>query len=242
MQYLLFHSPFGLSAKRLAASLGLSAVRNLPTRSTEVKVAWGAPDAPSSALNGGIRVGKLHQLKTWAEASLSTLTTSTSPRTGWLHRSGNSFGGRDFSRTLPSSSGYWTKPVENVINEYRVHVIRKPGSTKRTPQNYSVVRLGRKINVEPQLNKIVNDVQIRSRQFGWRLEYFGSSMRRVLSEDLSLQCRWAIATLGWDFGAIDVLETEDGKYVLLEANSAPSLRDDNTLKAYADAIKEIIGG
>lgn len=239
MKYLMYHRPFGLSAKRLAASLGISTTR---TGRGQVVVAWGAPNAPETALNGGIRVGKLHQLQTWKSADLSTLEYSSTPRTGWLPRSGNSFGGRDFLTNPPNPPAYWTKPVTNVIAEWRVHLVRKSSSRGCLPQNYKVIRLGRKVNSDPSLNVERNGVQIRSRQFGWHLQYFGSSMSRTLTSlgDLSLQCRWAIATLGWDFGAIDVLQTDQG-FVLLEANSAPSLRDDNTLKAYADAIKEIIG-
>ena len=240
MRYLQYSSPFGLSGKRLASALGLQASKHPPTGAT-ICVSWGSPHAPAEALNGGIRVGKLFQLETWKSADLSTLTFSRSPERGWLPRSGRSFGGRDFGGAL-AYSRYWTKPVENVIAEFRVHVIRKPNTSGCSPAKFSVVRLGQKVNVDPSLNREVGGVQIRSRQFGWHLKYFGPSMRQTLTSlgDLDLQCRWALSSLGWDFGAIDVLQTEQG-FVLLEANSAPALKDDATLKAYADRIKEIIG-
>jgi glutathione synthase/RimK-type ligase-like ATP-grasp enzyme len=58
-------------------------------------------------------------------------------------------------------------------------------------------------------------------------------------DELKLISRWAIAVLGWDFGCVDVLRTPDKKFVVLEANSCPGLRDENTLVTYANWIKRL---
>jgi glutathione synthase/RimK-type ligase-like ATP-grasp enzyme len=89
------------------------------------------------------------------------------------------------------------------------------------------------------LNRIVEGVPIRSRQYGWKLNYYSqTNYPNALPQGLDLLARWAMAALGWDFGAVDVIKTHEGKYVLIEANSAPSLRDEATCAAYTAAIKE----
>jgi hypothetical protein len=52
---------------------------------------------------------------------------------------------------------------------------------------------------------------------------------------------WALMSLGWDMGAIDVLEDWDGKAWVLEANSCPGLNDENTAKVYLDYIERRMG-
>ena len=203
----------------------------------EPVVTWGA--GATEGLNSQIHLGKLHQLQTWSSIPLSTLTFSTSSVEGWLPRSGNSFGGRDF---LPSSSGwtpsYWTQPICSSA-EYRLHLCRKPGRPLGHPSSYRTIRFGWKTNSEPALNRTVEGVPIRSRQYGWKLKYYAqNNLRSSIPSSLDLLARWAIAALGWDFGAVDVIKTREGKYVLIEANSAPSLRDEETCAAYAAAIKE----
>jgi glutathione synthase/RimK-type ligase-like ATP-grasp enzyme len=84
----------------------------------------------------------------------------------------------------------------------------------------------------------VEGVQIKSRQYGWTLRYYSNSnLSNSLPYNLGLLCRWAIASLGWDFGAVDVLKVND-RFVLVELNSCPGLLDSETANAYAGAIKE----
>ena len=49
----------------------------------------------------------------------------------------------------------------------------------------------------------------------------------------------AVEALGYDFGAVDILDLGDGgddRYVVLEVNSAPSLRSEHTQDRYLNAI------
>jgi glutathione synthase/RimK-type ligase-like ATP-grasp enzyme len=88
----------------------------------------------------------------------------------------------------------------------------------------------------------VEGVPIRSRQYGWKLLYYSKqNFRNHLPQELDLLARWGLASIGWDFGALDVLKS-NGRYVLVEVNSCPSLRDEATCSAYAEAFKEIMDG
>lgn len=50
--------------------------------------------------------------------------------------------------------------------------------------------------------------------------------RQEVPEALKQLGREAIAALGLDFGAVDILETAPGTFVVLEVNSAPGVQDD----------------
>jgi hypothetical protein len=49
----------------------------------------------------------------------------------------------------------------------------------------------------------------------------------------------SIATLGLDFGAVDIIEDKQGKFYVLEVNTAPGI-EGQTTPAYAGAIKELV--
>lgn len=77
---------------------------------------------------------------------------------------------------------------------------------------------------------------IRSRRNGYRFRY------DVAPKDaLREAAKKAVNAVGYDFGAVDVLETENGP-VVLEVNSRPALRDESTLNAYANAIRRYVNG
>lgn len=49
----------------------------------------------------------------------------------------------------------------------------------------------------------------------------------------------AVAALGLDFGAVDIIEDKYGKFYVLEVNTAPGI-EGQTTPAYATAIKELV--
>lgn len=48
----------------------------------------------------------------------------------------------------------------------------------------------------------------------------------------------AVKALGLDFGAVDIGKKEDGSYIVLEVNRMAGIENENTMLAYARAIKE----
>ena len=228
----------GPSARALAEGLGIIAKRRdeyVLDEFDDVDVNWtGAP--LDMAINANTETHKLRQLERWQSAGLACIPFSTEERIDWLGRSNYHWGGRDFTR--PTRPDFWTQPMRSV-KEWRVHVFRKPGGTRGNPADYKVARVGWKVNVEPNLNREVEGVQIRNRRTGWRLQHYAEP-RAVQGRDLL--ARWAIAILGWDFGCVDVLQTNDNpfKWVLLEGNSCPGLKDQATLRCYVTNVGALL--
>lgn len=234
-----YKPPFGKSAKKLAAEMGLTPSRVRGTVGDAEGIAWGTRAV--GALNGNISVGKLYQLDKWVDADLRTIPYQVEKKEGWLPRGSGHFGGSDFEG-FGFRPSYYTKPIKSKA-EYRLHVFRYKGKAGN-PSNYMVARVGWKVNEHPEQNTSAEGVPIRSRQFGWRIHYYNDNNCMAWvgeHKKADLLARWAVASLGWDFGAVDVLKGEDGKYYLLEANSAPGLSDDATLKVYARRLGAIVG-
>lgn len=131
--------------------------------------------------------------------------------------------------------------------EYRVHtfISGKHLNTplaERKPEHYVSTKISEKVwqgqgspnPEEPQKNH----------EFGW--SFLGPQDRRAEELDVVRHAaKQAIAALGIDFGAVDVMYRIRTKcpYVL-EVNSTPSLADDaaNTCEVYAKRILKTIGG
>ena len=128
--------------------------------------------------------------------------------------------------------------------EYRVHTFinRKTFSKEtedRRPENYTSVKISEKVWIgqgkpnpsEPQKNH----------RFGW--SFLGQQGRR--EEELNVvrqAAREAIASLGMDFGAVDVMyHTSTKMPYVLEVNSCPSLADESadTCERYARKILDL---
>jgi len=115
-------------------------------------------------------------------------------------------------------SDFWTTFYES-INEYRQHIF-----------NGLAIRSGKKISTSPPTRNLL----VRSRRNGWTLDY-GEFPRPTNLHKIS---KLAVEACGYLMGAVDILELPDHKLLVLEVNSAPSLRDDATLAAYVRAIKK----
>jgi len=130
--------------------------------------------------------------------------------------------------------------------EYRVHCFikskyRELEPEKREPDHYVSIKISEKVwQGEGKPNE--NEPQ-KNHEFGWI--FLGPQNRR--EEELNLvryTAKEAIAALGMDFGAVDVMYRIRTKQALvLEVNSTPSLADDNanTCEVYARRILKSIG-
>lgn len=116
-------------------------------------------------------------------------------------------------KDLPEAPLYTLK-VDS-IDEYRVHVV-----------DGKVIAVHRKVEGE--------DPSIRNSANGWKF-------KKIFKYpfDLEIHARAATKAVGLDFAAIDIL-WDGKKATVLEANTAPGIEGMNaTLKAYADALKEL---
>lgn len=109
------------------------------------------------------------------------------------------------------------------VREYRVHATRDKAFAAHM-----------KIK-DPKTKEPPKSWKVRSYANGFifqRNNVPPSSIRDVLAVQ-------AVASLGLDFGAVDIIEDSLGKFYILEVNTAPGI-EGQTTPAYAAAIKELV--
>lgn len=122
----------------------------------------------------------------------------------------------DVVSSFHSGCTHWLRWYEGVEREYRVHVIA--GKVIKTSE------------------KMGGSGSVRTHANGWR---FASPELPVTSRRaVSSAAKAAVASLGLDIGAVDVIQV-DGRPYVLEVNSAPSLTDteSTTFDKYVKWIK-----
>jgi hypothetical protein len=187
-------------------------------------------------INAATTTHKLDQLQRLRSSDLPCIPFSTDPVDGWFRRSNYHAGGRDFRTDARGirDADFYTHPIKSTA-EYRVHVFRMPGSERGFPGGYRVVRIGWKI--KPDAPTPLPPFPIRSRRYGWKLRYYAIP-DNIRNPELKTLSKWAVAVLGWDFGCVDVLKSDDGLRIL-EVNSCPGLRDEITLNTYVKGIEAL---
>jgi hypothetical protein len=149
----------------------------------------------------------------------------------WLARKRNHSQGKDIipvgaklrKRRDWRDSDFFVKYVPNVVREWRFHILAGKCIARATK-----VWAGN--GPEPTVAPI-----IRSRRLGWH-------MRHDLEPHKSLRkvAKAAVKAVGYELGAVDLLELNDGSAVVLEVNSRPAIRDEYTLAAYAAALRAYV--
>jgi hypothetical protein len=147
--------------------------------------------------------------------------------------------GRDI-KTDPSVRGwarsdYWVEVIEDVKDEWRIHVMdglvihsERKHHPDGCPHGYPPT------STDWGPARVVYCEQcdrIRSRRNGWRM-----TRDRKPSKALMDLAKAAVKTLEWDLGAVDVIEKTDGNGVVLEVNSRPGL-DNRTARQYLKGIQ-----
>ena len=129
----------------------------------------------------------------------------------------------DNTQELPDAPLY-TRGIEN-HGEYRVHVF-----------NGSVIlyqKKSRRVNDDGVDIPDEDESDVRNLASNWI--YRTDNLRRLERvEQLAIN---AITALGLDFGAVDIIKDSQGGVAVLEVNSAPGLRNEETALAYAEAIR-----
>ena len=117
------------------------------------------------------------------------------------------------------------------LNEYRVHVFR----------NNSLLVKKRKLSKEKLGRRGIKDTPQFIRNLGHGFIY--STRLDDVSDDLQSTLKslgmMAIKALGLDFGAVDIMETEDHGLLILEVNTAPGLSNQSTFDFYLNNIMEL---
>lgn len=234
--YLLYHPTTRRTGRAVAQALGIESGTGLRGRDPEVVIRWGS----QRRVRQGRRVinvrsalavasDKFRTLEALAEAGIGVpeFTLERWRAVGWSQaghtvlgrtrhgRAGN--GIHVYGPGVAPEFGHelYTKLIP-ASNEYRVHVV-----------GGEVIRCQQK-----QLTAGVAPGVIRSHESGYvfvGLQSFRLHQRRY---DAAIE---AVAALGLDFGAVDLLIGEDGETYVLEVNTAPGCSP-MTLNAYATAL------
>jgi hypothetical protein len=117
---------------------------------------------------------------------------------------------------------FWVKVLPSIA-EYRQHV-----------WDGKCIRVGKKVESgnHPRVQPV------RSRLNGWHIDYGFQCPSEEFKTSIRTLAKQACEAVGYVGGAVDILEVQPGQFAALEVNSAPSLRDENTLQAYVEAIKK----
>jgi len=147
---------------------------------------------------------------------------------------------RDLSRAVDAGATHFLEFIPKT-REYRVHTFIKARHLEippkeRTADHYISIKVSEKV-WQGETQPDPNEPQ-KNHEFGWT--FLGQQNRR--GEELDVvryAAKQAIAALGMDFGAVDVMyKLRTKQPFVLEVNSTPSLSDDNanTCEVYAKRI------
>ena len=222
----------------------------------DVAVCWGAQSIKSTegsiVLNGVSRRDARQQLTMLEKAGLvvplwtdDLVSAKEWVRQGmqvwgrrWNHTQGSDIIGPGYRPTRTGRYGrvrpegwnqtwcrreWWVQvvPEDHIVAEWRIHVFQG-----------RIITRGQKVQTgEPSRIQLV-----RSRSNGWTLDSVPEPPNSVRQA-----ARQAVQAVGYNFGAVDILDTKDGP-VVLEVNSAPALRSPSTLDAYVQAILKCANG
>jgi len=119
---------------------------------------------------------------------------------------------------------WWSKVVEGVVEEWRIHAMRAPSG------EYRVIGRAKKVQTEPPTR-----VQpVRSRKNGWHMVH-----NLEPSEAIREAGKAAVRACGYDFGGVDVFVLSDGRVGVFEVNSAVGMSD-YTSAQYAKAFTKYL--
>lgn len=231
--YVLCHRRSRPTGRKLAAVFGLPARCRNPMLRDNIVIRWGTAQFPelSSVIQPAESVAKagnkLVALRIMQEAGVPVPAFS---RDGAdlegtiLGRRTNGFGGQDIvvyedgevNLGPVGQHDFYTEYIPN-RREYRIHVV-----------GGEIVRVQRKYLDFPEQN---NNPHVQNYAQGYRFR----TPARTLNRDRLDAATGAVAALGLDFGAVDLLVGQDNNPYVLEVNTAPKLAP-LTASQYARAL------
>lgn len=238
--YLMYHASSHITGQRLGQYLGVEHGRDGPERRPDYLIRWGTRsgagyrpaegviNSQSALRNNADKLDSLRQLDN-AGLPVPRYTTDRdeiSETFGYpaLGRAESHTRGEDINLIMQWRDAYLTSGNDYFVEyiptdfEYRMHVV-----------DGEVI----KIHEKRLRSEADNHPFIRNHETGW---VFVEPRDEPPSEQLAID---AVGALGMDFGAVDMIRSEDGEPYILEVNSAPSLEESN-LERYGDALAETV--
>jgi len=249
MNYIWYSNSTSVTGKQLAELLGIRGGTKRPPKFTEKCIVWGARLKQANnrllRINRIIEQGnmlnniyavertadKLNAMFLFKQLNIPPFTTKENVirdlidghiKLPLVARGREHYGGkgfrllRNYDDIVESDADIYTQFIDS-ISEYRIHIFRG-----------EVIRISKKVPICEY-----SDAYCRSHANGWR---FAHKHYREVYEPMIQTVKDAINLAGLDFGAGDVLKTEDGHY-LLEINTGVGLAD-STLERYVGKIEE----
>lgn len=191
---------------------------------------------------GALKHDSIEQLTLLRDAGVQVpeFTASLPEAENWLIDEAIVFGrrlrhsqGRDIRiQTLNTSrierSQWFSKFIPSTA-EWRIHIF----------EGKSIARAKKYFSGEVTLNNPsgqVPAIPIRSRRLGWLMSHKDDPPKGMRSI-----AKNSVAALGYRHGAVDILFTDAGKFVVLEVNLLPAM-DNYTRAAYVAAIRKFVRG
>ena len=206
----------------------------------EISLRWGG-NRVAGAINGEVKLlNGLEQLQIFKEKGvpcpefLLPNTPITLPIEGgvvWLARKAEHTQGRDIlvvggprerGRRRWPNSDFFVKYIPDVVGEWRFHILK--GESIARGQKFWAGN-GPEPTVVPT---------IRSRRNNWHIRHDSKPPK-----GLRALAKKAVEAVGYDLGAVDILQLADGSGVVLEVNSRPAIRDEYTLGQYEKAFRKL---
>lgn len=237
--FLLYHARSHVTGNRLGDYLGVPHGRECRSRYQNL-IRWGsrssveyAPsnvhNAQSQLQNASEKYQSLEQLRAGGVPipEFTRDRDEISDTFGYpaLGRADSHSRGEDINLIMQWRDAYLTDNNDYFVEyiptdfEYRMHVI-----------DGEVV----KIHEKRLRSDADNHPYIRNHETGW---VFVEPREQPPADQIAID---AVGSLGLDFGAVDVIMSEDGDPYVLEVNTAPSL-DETNMEIYGDAFAEMCG-
>lgn len=214
-------------------------------RDYPVRLRWGGPQV-AGAINGSAHLHNgLEQLTAFVAAGIPTVEFTTDPklRDSWV-ASGLMVLGRSLNHTQgldivwpgqsPKKNGAWLRRdfwtvYKPSTQEWRMHIVN----------GHSIARGLKSFSAANGISMPASGSPlIRSRRLGWVLRH-----DIVPPKGLRDLAKAACSAVGYDLGAVDILERKNGDfctYTVLEVNSRPAIRDEYTLTAYEKVFRKAV--
>ncbi len=250
MAFILYSPGTSITGRALAERLGIPGGTTPPNTREDFIIRWGStkriPIKPSRVINKltnvALTADKLQSLAVLSNAGITTPEIITAAKAdelrGYLGREKFPVLGRrihhtqgrdivlclqaiDVRRVLNRGESDYFSVYIPTKREFRIHIFQ--GKNIRT--NQKLLRDG---NIWVPF--------VRNFENGY---VFGLPKKPLAPEQEQLAQK-AVATLGLDFGAVDLIVSDENKSYILEVNTGPALQGENGLEAYTAEFQKIL--